>query len=138
MASRYARMKSMRVNNILKFNQKVSKEEQLPWILMVLDEYGELTADKSVRGNLESLLQRLAQKARACGIHLIITTQKPSNEVLSTIIRSNLPAQIALKVRSATDSKIVLSDQTGAEKLYGKGDALFNNGSIISRVQIAQ
>jgi DNA segregation ATPase FtsK/SpoIIIE-like protein len=58
--------------------------------------------------------------------------------VLSTIIRSNLPAQIALKVRSATDSKIVLSDQTGAEKLYGKGDALFNNGSIISRVQIAQ
>jgi DNA phosphorothioation-dependent restriction protein DptH len=138
MASRYDRMKNMRVNNILKFNQKVSKEEQLPWILMVLDEYGELTADKSVRGNLESLLQRLAQKARACGIHLIITTQKPSNEVLSTIIRSNLPAQIALKVRSATDSKIVLSDQTGAEKLYGKGDALFNNGSIISRVQIAQ
>lgn len=138
MASRYERMKNMRVNNILKFNQKVRKEEQLPWILMVLDEYGELTADKSVRGNLESLLQRLAQKARACGIHLIITTQKPSNEVLSTIIRSNLPAQIALKVRSATDSKIVLSDQTGAEKLYGKGDALFNNGSTISRVQIAQ
>lgn len=138
MASRYERMKNMRVNNILKFNQKVSREEQLPWILMVLDEYGELTADKSVRGNLESLLQRLAQKARACGIHLIITTQKPSNEVLSTIIRSNLPAQIALKVRSATDSKIVLADQTGAEKLYGKGDALFNNGSIISRVQIAQ
>ncbi len=58
--------------------------------------------------------------------------------MLSTIIRSNLPAQIALKVRSATDSKIVLSDQTGAEKLYGKGDALFNNGSTISRVQIAQ
>lgn len=138
MTNRYERMKNMRVNNIIKFNQKVKKEEQLPWILMVLDEYGELTADKSIRGNLESLLQRLAQKARACGIHLIITTQKPSNEVLSTIIRSNLPAQIALKVRSATDSKIILADQTGAEKLYGKGDALFNNGSTISRVQIAQ
>jgi hypothetical protein len=138
MNDRYERMKKVRVNNILKYNEIVPANEKLPWILLILDEYGELTADKNVRSNLESLLQRLAQKARACGIHLIITTQKPSNEVLSTIIRSNLPSQIALKVRSATDSKIVLSDQTGAEKLYGKGDALFNNGSIISRVQVAQ
>ena len=66
-------------------------------------------------------MKRLAQKARAAGIHVIIATQKPSAEVISTTIRSNLPAQLALRVKTATDSRIVM-DETGAEALAGKGE----------------
>jgi DNA segregation ATPase FtsK/SpoIIIE-like protein len=82
-------------------------------------------------------LKRLAQKARAAGIHVIVATQKPSAEIISTSIRSNLPAQIALRVKTSQDSRIIM-DETGAETLAGKGDAFFRDGKTTRRVQAAK
>ena len=85
---------------------------------------------------IEALLQRLAQKARAAGIHVIIATQKPSVNVISTVLRSNLPAQLALRVKSATESRVIM-DETGAEALNGKGDAFLKCEGKLTRLQCA-
>jgi DNA phosphorothioation-dependent restriction protein DptH len=114
----------------------VEQEKKLPWWVIVLDEYADLTTDKDERKQIESNLQRLAQKARAAGIHVIIATQKPSAEVISTTLRANLPAQLALKVKSATESRVIM-DESGAEKLIGKGDSYLKLGSEKTRVQCA-
>jgi DNA segregation ATPase FtsK/SpoIIIE, S-DNA-T family len=81
-------------------------------------------------------LRRLAQKARACGIHVIVATQKPSANIISTTIRSNLPVQLALRVNSATDSRIIM-DEGGAEALAGKGDAFLKRAKGKERIQCA-
>ena len=125
------------VRKIQEFNAVVTTDGILPWKLIVLDEYADLTSDKDSRQSIEPLLQRIAQKGRAAGIHLIVATQKPSGEILSTAIRSNLPAQLALRVKTATDSRIVM-DETGAESLAGKGDAFLKTQRGIERVQTAQ
>lgn len=143
MERRYKLFKSMkkergaRIHKLVDYNELVGPEAALPWHLIVLDEYADLTSDKDERQRLEPLLQRITQKARASGIHVIVATQKPSAEVLSTAIRSNLPAQLALRVKTASDSRIVM-DETGAETLAGKGDAFLKTQKGVVRVQTAQ
>ena len=126
MEDRYSLFQQARVTNLSEFNLKTSNT--LSRHLIVLDEYADIVSNEELRSEVENLLEKLSQKARAAGIHLIITTQKPSAKVLSTVIRSNLPAQLALKVSRVEDSRVILGDNSGAQKLNGKGDALFNNG----------
>jgi S-DNA-T family DNA segregation ATPase FtsK/SpoIIIE len=134
METRYARFREARTNSLPKFNQLSKPEDRLPWRVIVLDEYADLTSDAGDKKEIEALLKRLAQKARAAGIHVIIATQKPSSEVISTSLRSNLPAQLALRVKSATESRVIM-DESGAETLNGKGDAFFKADGELTRVQ---
>jgi S-DNA-T family DNA segregation ATPase FtsK/SpoIIIE len=94
----------------------------MPWIVIIIDEMGDLIAQ--VGKEVETHIVRLAQKARAAGIHLILATQKPTVDVITGLIKSNLPARIAFQVSSRNDSRVVL-DEMGAEKLLGNGDMLF-------------
>ncbi len=134
MQRRYALFRDVKVNSLPKYNEIVGAEKRLPWWLIVLDEYADLTSDATDKREIEALLKRLAQKARAAGIHVIIATQKPSSEVISTSLRSNLPAQLALRVKSATESRVIM-DESGAETLNGKGDAFFKAEGELIRVQ---
>lgn len=109
----------------------------LPRWLVILDEYSDLIeSSRDNKQEIESLLKRVSQKARAAGIHLIVATQKPLAEVVNSVVKSNLPAAIALQVKSQGDSRVIL-DEGGAELLSGRGDALYREGSRIRRVQIA-
>lgn len=137
MQRRYDLLKQNRVRSIVEFNQNRGENvPPLPWWLIVLDEYADLTSDPDDKTAIERLLKRLAQKARAAGIHLLVATQKPSAEVISTTVRSNLPAQVALRVRSAADSRIIM-DESGAETLAGKGDAFIKTVKGVIRLQCA-
>jgi predicted ATPase len=137
MESRYAVFKDRRVRTLADFNAGAGPSERLPWWVIVLDEYADLTSDTQSKKDIEQELRRLAQKARASGIHLIIATQKPSGDVISTNLRSNLPAQLALRVKSGIESRVIM-DETGAEALNGKGDAYLKSEGRIIRVQCAR
>ena len=126
-----------RCRSLSEFNSSVADEKRLPWWVIVLDEYADLTSDPALKKEIEHELKRLAQKARAAGIHVVIATQKPSADVISTNLRSNLPAQLALRVKSGTESRVVL-DEAGAENLNGKGDGLLKADGKLVRVQCAQ
>lgn len=134
MERRYATFKAALVRSLPDYNRKVEPQDRLPWWMIVLDEYADLTSDPDDRKAIETALKRLAQKGRAAGIHLIVATQKPSAEVISTVIRSNLPAQLALRVKSSIDSRIIL-EEAGAESLAGKGDAFLRTTKGLRRVQ---
>ncbi|WP_030805654.1 FtsK/SpoIIIE domain-containing protein [Streptomyces sp. NRRL S-337] len=136
MAVRYKDMKAIRTRKLVEYNAKVDKADRKPWIVIVLDEYADLTSDPEEKKQIEALLKRLTQKARAAGIHVIAATQRPSADVISTTIRSNFPAQLALRVKTATDSRIIL-DETGAEALAGQGDAFLHTAKGTIRVQVA-
>jgi hypothetical protein len=136
MQRRYELFKQARKRSLAEFNSSVSESEKLPWIVVVVDEYADLTSDKESKKAIEQELKRLAQKARASGIHVIIATQKPSGEVISTDLRSNLPAQLALRVRSGTESRVIM-EESGAEMLNGKGDAILRRVGRSERVQCA-
>ncbi|MEB8343919.1 FtsK/SpoIIIE domain-containing protein [Streptomyces endophyticus] len=136
MAVRYKDMKAIRTRKLVEYNAKVDKANRKPWIVIVLDEYADLTSDPDEKKKIEALLKRLTQKARAAGIHVIAATQRPSADVISTTIRSNFPAQLALRVKTATDSRIIL-DETGAEALAGQGDAILHTAKGTVRVQVA-
>ena len=101
-----------------------------------MDEYYDLISDNENKKELENQIKRLASKARAVGIHIIITTQQPTVEVVSSVIRANLPAQLALKVNKHTNSTVIM-DETGAECLNAKGDAYLKLGGKLRRLQIA-
>ncbi|MET9389567.1 FtsK/SpoIIIE domain-containing protein [Streptomyces sp. NPDC006624] len=133
---RYKDMKAIRTRKLVEYNAKVDKADRKPWIVIVLDEYADLTSDPEEKKRIEALLKRLTQKARAAGIHVIAATQRPSADVISTTIRSNFPAQLALRVKTATDSRIIL-DETGAEALAGQGDAFLHTAKGTVRVQVA-
>ena len=137
MQSRYATFKKAGVRSLPDYNAKVNDEERIPWWVLVLDEYADLTSDREMKRDIEAELKRLAQKARAAGIHLIIATQKPSGDVISTNLRSNLPAQLALRVKNGTESRVILDEQ-GAEVLNGKGDALLKAEGKLTRIQCAR
>jgi DNA segregation ATPase FtsK/SpoIIIE-like protein len=125
--------------DITRYNKMITDSiKRIPRWLVVLDEYSDLLdEDPNNRSSIETLLRRLAQKARAAGIHVILATQKPLASVVSSVIRANLPAVIALKVRTAVDSRVIL-DESGAETLAGNGDSLYKNGTgDILRVQCA-
>ena len=142
MQDRYRRFKEISrviqggsVRSLQDYNNQVDEaDERLPWQVVVLDEYADLTADKDERKKVEEQLRRVAQKGRAAGIHVIVATQRPSADVITSVVRSNLPAQLALRVRTAIDSRIII-DQAGAEALAGYGDALFRTPAGVLRVQ---
>jgi len=136
MQRRYDRMRIEKCRSIVEYNSVVAPGDRFPWWVVVLDEYADLTSDPDMKKEIEAELKRLAQKARASGIHVVIATQKPSGEVISTNLRSNLPAQLALRVKSATESRVIM-DESGAEMLNGKGDAYWKFGSAKLRIQCA-
>ncbi|WP_419249665.1 DNA translocase FtsK [Sandaracinus amylolyticus] len=131
--------RAQRTRSLPEYNARVADrpDEVLPWWVVVLDEYADLTSDKNDKRRIEESLQRLSAKARASGIHVVVATQRPSADVISTVVRSNLVAQLALRVRSAVESNIVMAE-AGAEALAGKGDAFFKNAQRIVRVQCAK
>lgn len=137
MERRYQIFRSVRQRSLPDFNAQAESADRLPWWFMVLDEYADLTSDKDAKKLIEEKLKRLAQKARAAGIHLVIATQKPSADVISTNLRSNLPAQLALRVKSATESRVVM-DEAGAETLNGMGDAYLKCAGVTTRIQCAK
>jgi len=124
MERRYELMADTRTKNIENYNEKIKKTggEHLPYIVVIIDELADLmmTSGKDV----EISIARLAQKSRACGIHLIVATQRPSVDVVTGLIKANLPSRISYRVGQKIDSKIIL-DQMGAESLLGRGDMLF-------------
>ena len=124
MERRYELMAETRTKNIENYNEKIKKDggEHFPYIVVIIDELSDLmmTAGKDV----EYSIARLAQKSRACGIHLIVATQRPSVDVVTGLIKANLPSRISYRVGQKVDSKIIL-DQMGAESLLGRGDMLF-------------
>ncbi|WP_373071048.1 DNA translocase FtsK [Sulfurimonas sp.] len=124
MERRYELMADTRTKNIENYNEKMKKTggEPFPFIVVVIDELADLmmTSGKDV----EISIARLAQKSRACGIHLIVATQRPSVDVVTGLIKANLPSRISYRVGQKVDSKIIL-DQMGAESLLGRGDMLF-------------
>ncbi len=124
MERHYKLMASHKVKNIDNYNQKAKKEnlEEMPFIVVVIDELADLmmTAGKEV----EYSIARLAQMARAAGIHIIVATQRPSVDVVTGLIKANLPARLSYRVGQKIDSKVIL-DTMGAESLLGRGDALF-------------
>jgi S-DNA-T family DNA segregation ATPase FtsK/SpoIIIE len=136
MQKRYELFKQARKRSIAEYNSSISESDKLPWILLVLDEYADLTSDRDSKKAIEQELKRLAQKARASGIHIIIATQKPSGEVISTDLRSNLPAQLALRVRSGVESRVIM-EESGAEMLNGRGDGFLRRVGRLERVQCA-
>lgn len=134
MEDRYATMAEAGVRNAAEYNSKLdpSNEAYLPSIVIIIDELADLmmTAGKDV----ENLIARLAQMARAAGIHLIVATQRPSVDVITGLIKVNFPSRVAYKVTSKVDSRTIL-DCMGAEKLLGKGDMLFlDTKGVITRV----
>jgi hypothetical protein len=136
MQRRYGIFRARHARSLPEYNKLVEAGDRLPWQVIVLDEYADLVSEPDVRRVIEASVKRLSQKARACGIHLIIATQKPSAENISTTVRSNLPAQLALRCRGAAESRIVMDD-AGAETLNGKGDAFFKIADRLERVQCA-
>ena len=123
MENRYDRLEKSFTKNIKDYNEQ-TEEKLMPYIVCVIDEFADLMAtDKQVEKNI----QRLAQKARACGIHLILATQRPSVDVVTGVLKANFPTRLAYKVASNADSRTIL-DCGGAEKLIGRGDALFLAG----------
>ncbi|MCM2271450.1 MAG: DNA translocase FtsK [candidate division Zixibacteria bacterium] len=124
METRYRRLATAGVRNIEDFNKKQAKEEdKLPYIVIFVDELADLMMS-SQSSKTEMLITRLAQMARAVGIHLILATQRPSVDVITGLIKANFPARIAFQVATKVDSRTII-DANGAEKLLGSGDMLF-------------
>jgi len=136
MEHRYSIFRSNRTVNLAGYNAIAGPTLQKANLVIVIDEYADLVSTKQVKGAIEERLQRLAAKGRAAGIHIILATQKPSAAVISTTIRSNFPAKLALRVCKAADSRILL-DESGAETLAGKRDALLSTAEGLVRLQTA-
>ncbi|MBC6998462.1 DNA translocase FtsK [Cytophaga sp. FL35] len=142
MDNRYELLKTAMVRNLKEYNAKFKARKlnpndghkYLPYIVLVIDEFADLimTAGKEV----ETPIARLAQLARAIGIHLIIATQRPSVNVITGIIKANFPARIAFRVTSKIDSRTILDTQ-GADQLIGRGDMLYTQGNDVTRIQCA-
>jgi len=122
MESRYRLLAEKGARNIESYNKLVSEEEQLPYIVIFIDELADLMFASA--NEVEDAIARLAQMARASGIHLVIATQRPSVDVITGVIKANFPARISFQVTTRIDSRTIL-DAQGAEQLLGKGDMLF-------------
>ena len=126
MERRYALLDGMGVRDIASYNKRIVERkiaaEKLPYIVLIVDEFADLMA--TTGKELESTVARLAAMSRAVGIHLVLATQRPSIDVITGLIKANIPTRIAFMVASKMDSRIII-DQVGAEKLLGKGDMLY-------------
>ena len=107
----------------------------MPYYVVIIDEYGDLIMQSTGQA-MEKAICRIAQKARAVGIHMIISTQRPSTDIVTGRIKANFPTRISFRTVTGTDSRVIL-DRIGAEKLTGKGDMLFYNGGDTTRCQCA-
>ncbi|NLA61954.1 MAG: DNA translocase FtsK [Bacteroidales bacterium] len=142
MDDRYELLMKAHVRNIKEYNNKFVKRRlnpnkghrYLPFIVVVIDEYGDLimTAGKEI----EMPIARIAQKARAVGMHMVIATQRPTTNIITGTIKANFPARMAFRVTSNIDSRTIL-DMGGANQLIGRGDMLFSQGSDLVRIQCA-
>lgn len=142
MDNRYDLLKKAHARNVKEYNEKFIKRRLnpekghrfMPYIVVIIDEFADLimTAGKEI----ELPIARIAQLARAVGIHMIIATQRPSINIITGVIKANFPARIAFKVASMIDSRTIL-DTPGANQLIGKGDMLISTGSVLTRVQCA-
>ncbi|MDR3141042.1 MAG: DNA translocase FtsK [Tannerellaceae bacterium] len=142
MDDRYILLEKAHTRNITEYNVKfISRHlnpnkghKYMPYIVVIIDEYGDLimTAGKEI----ELPIARIAQKARAIGIHMIIATQRPSTNIITGTIKANFPARVAFRVQSMIDSRTIL-DSPGANQLIGRGDLLFSQGNETTRVQCA-
>ncbi|MFM1872927.1 MAG: hypothetical protein RL398_2349, partial [Planctomycetota bacterium] len=147
METRYSLLSAVGVNHIKNYNRlgeqelrkRLNREPQpdrieLPYIVIVIDEFADLI--QQAQNEVEESIQRLAQKSRAVGMHVILATQRPSSEIITGVIKANLPCQIAFKVNRRIDSRVIL-DSNGAEKLLGHGDMLYlpPGGSALLRAQ---
>ncbi|MBU5593700.1 DNA translocase FtsK [Amphibacillus sp. MSJ-3] len=131
MESRYHKFANVGARNIERYNQKMAEEnneqEKMSYLVIVIDELADLMM--IAPQDVEDSISRIAQKARACGIHLLLATQRPSVDVITGLIKANIPTRIAFSVASQVDSRTMI-DQNGAERLLGKGDMLFvENGA---------
>lgn len=123
MENRYAKFAAASVRDLRHYNQTVPPEEKMPAVVIIIDELADLMMVAS--RDVEDAICRLAQKARAAGIHLVLATQRPSVNVITGLIKANIPSRISFAVSSLTDSRTIL-DRGGAEKLLGNGDMLFS------------
>jgi S-DNA-T family DNA segregation ATPase FtsK/SpoIIIE len=142
MTDRYQKFAEAGVRDLKGYNAKIDglptiegepKPERLPQIVIIVDELADLMM--VAPGDVEEAICRLAQLARACGIHLIIATQRPSVNVITGLIKANMPSRIAFAVTSGIDSRTIL-DMNGAEKLLGKGDMLFNPQGVPKPIRV--
>ncbi len=126
MERRYALLDGMHVRDIMSYNKKIVDEhiaaEKIPYLVVIIDEFADLMA--TTGKELETTIARLCAMSRAVGIHLVLATQRPSIDVITGLIKANIPSRIAFMVASKTDSRIII-DQVGADKLLGKGDMLY-------------
>lgn len=134
MEKRYSMLNELGVRNIKEYNS--ISDKKMEYYVVVIDEYGDLMMDREYGRSLERFICRLAQKARAVGMHLIISTQRPSATIVTGNIKANFPTRIAFRTTTGTDSRVIL-DQAGAERLTGNGDMLFFAGAGTTRMQCA-
>ena len=138
MEERYSLLEQADVRNIEEYNRSVccsTTATPLPYYVVIIDEYGDLIMQTKGTA-MENAICRIAQKARAVGIHMIISTQRPSTDIVTGRIKANFPTRIAFRTVTGTDSRVIL-DRIGAEKLTGKGDMLFYDGGDTTRCQCA-
>ena len=137
MERRYALLDSMGVRDISNYNTKIKEQkictEKLPYIVVIIDEFADLMATSGKE--LESVIARLTAMSRAVGIHLVLATQRPSVNVITGLIKANIPTRIAFMVASRTDSNIII-DTVGAEKLLGRGDMLYASAADPAPIRI--
>ena len=137
MENRLAKCGKASVRNIVEYNdlvrQREVEDEIMPYIVVIIDEFADLIMTAK---EVEQPVMRLAQKARAIGIHLIVATQRPDVKVITGGIKANFPARIAFRVMQMIDSRTII-DQPGANQLIGRGDMLFSNGGELTRIQCA-
>jgi S-DNA-T family DNA segregation ATPase FtsK/SpoIIIE len=136
MEERYALFTKAQVSDLNEYNESVPQEDRIERKVVVIDEFQDLTAEKSTAKPFFEGVKRLGAKARAAGVHLILATQRPDKDTVPGLLRANLGGKIALRVASAVNSRIIL-DEPGAERLLGKGDLLANLGHGITRAQAA-
>ncbi len=149
MEKRYRMLAKVHTRNIKEYNGRspgageqldddgLPLPEKLPYLVIIVDEFADLMmGDRNVRKDVETAISRIAQKGRAAGIHIVLATQRPSRDVLTGIIKANLPTKIALRVGSQVDSRVIV-DAVGAERLLGHGDMLFlpPSSPMLERIQ---
>lgn len=134
MNRRYTLLEEVSARNRAEYNEKVATEKKLPHIVCIIDELAELmmSGDKK---SIEGYICRIAQLARAVGMHLIVATQRPSVDVITGLIKANIPARISFRVASSIDSRTIL-DMIGAEDLLGKGDMLYIPGNVSEPIRV--